>query len=91
MPNEETNKEAAKQEKTEQCSYCKQEFVVARYGWGIPCPHCQNPLTILPDPKIFLYVDGKAVGVAIAEGGEETLLAIFSKFSTQILARAKLL
>lgn len=91
MSNEETKKETKKQEKTEQCSYCKREFAVTRYGWDIPCPNCQNPLNILPDPKIFLYVDGRAVGVAIVEGGEEVLFAIFSKFSTQILTLAKLL
>lgn len=93
MSNGESEKKetSGQQGALEYCSYCEKEFAVTRYGWRIPCPHCHKLLDILPDPKIFLYIDGKPIGIAIVEGGEEAFSAVLSKFFTKILTLAKFL
>ncbi len=75
---------------TAQCLHCKKEFAITQYGWRIPCPHCARRLNIIPDPQIFVYVEGKPIGIALV-GDESPSLAVFSQFFSRILALRKLI
>lgn len=73
----------------ERCSECLKEFIPTKYGWGIPCPHCCELINILPDPQFFVYVDGKAIGIAIVKGNEEAFFALIAKSISKILTFIK--
>lgn len=85
------DKNVDKSESHETCKYCEKEFTVTRWGWGIPCPHCCQLLNILPDPKIFLYIKGMPIGVAIVEDEKGIALGIFSQLATKFLRISKIL
>lgn len=75
--------------KSEICVDCKKEFTVTRYGWRIPCPHCQSVINIFPDPEIFLYINGAPIGIAIVRDKEGMALGIFSQLITRFLKITK--
>lgn len=48
------------------CPYCRKDFEVMQYGWGIPCPHCRRRVNIFPDAKVFVQTSFGICGIGVA-------------------------
>lgn len=49
------------------CPYCKKDFEVTQYGWGIRCPRCRRRVNIFPDPQVFIHTSVGICGVSLAK------------------------
>jgi len=55
------------------CPYCKKEFAVLQYGYGLTCPKCKKHIDVFPDTD--LWVETKWGKIAVSEN----ILAYLSK------------
>jgi len=45
------------------CPYCKKEFLVEEYGYGLRCPLCKGKIDIFPEPKYYIETPFGTMGV----------------------------
>lgn len=45
------------------CPYCKNEFVVEEYGYGLRCPVCKGRVDIFPESKYYIETPFGTMGV----------------------------
>ena len=46
------------------CPYCKKEFAVFQYGYGLTCPKCKKHIDIFPDTDLWIETKWGKIGVS---------------------------
>ena len=44
------------------CPYCKKEFAVFQYGYGLTCPKCKKHIDIFPDADLWIETKWGDIG-----------------------------